>query len=351
MNGHAHNDLAVTFGLVDIARPREKERNMRARYFLVVAALFFGSPVMAESWVNNSSNYCLDTDGRAANGGSVRMWHCEQHPNQSWTVSPVSAGSFRLKNRGSNFCLDTDGLPRNGGPVRMWGCADHPNQLWEIQNLPADHYQLKNKASGFCLDTDGAAANGGAVRMWQCADHPHQSWTNTAGLDELNQISRTGTFGGPGGGPFELACPDGSFMTGLRARSGAWLDALSPVCSRWVRRSETLGEIDDQPFTGGGGGGETFIRCEGRRGVIVGIQMFQADNSDGSLGNMVVDCGDYKQPSQFWNKLGGSADYLGVSQRGPRVEKRRGWGLVAAGIYGKSGAFIDRLGLLCRRPR
>ena len=323
---------------------------MHTRYFLVVAALIIASPAMAESWVNNSSNYCLDTDGRAANGALVRMWKCEPHPNQTWTVFPVRAGTFWLRNRSSNFCLDTDGSPKNGGQVRMWGCVDHPNQLWEIQNLPAGHYRLKNKASGFCLDTDGAAANGGAVRMWQCVDHPHQSWTNTAGADEINRISRTDTFGGPGGGPFELACPDGSFMTGVRARSGAWLDALSPVCSRWVRSSETLGEIDNQPFTGGGGGGESFIRCAGRRGVIVGFQMKQADNSDASIGNLNVDCGDYKQPSEFWNKLGGSADYLGESARGKGVERRCGWGLVAAGIYGKSGAFIDRLGLLCRRP-
>ena len=322
---------------------------MRARYFQVIATLLIVSPAMAESWVNNSSNYCLDTDGRAANGSLVRMWKCDPHPNQTWTVSPASAGSFRLKNRSSNFCLDTDGAPRNGGQVRMWGCVDHPNQLWEIQNLPAGRYRLKNRASGFCLDTDGAAANGGAVRMWQCVDHPNQRWTNTADFEEMNRISPTGTFGGPGGGSFESACPAGSFLTGLRARSGAWLDAVSPICGRWVGNKE-LADIDFLPFNGGGGGTESYIHCQGPRGVIVGIQMFQADNDDGSIGNMVVDCGDFKQPSQFWNKLPGSADYFGVSQRGPRVEKRCGWGLVAAGIYGRSGAYVDRLGLLCRRP-
>ena len=162
-------------------------------------------------------------------------------------------------------------------------------------------------------------------------------------------VSRTGTFGGPGGGRFELACPAGSVMTGLRARHGAWIDALAPVCSIWVRNSETLGEIDNQPFTGGNGGGSAFIRCAGRRGVVVGIEMFQADNSDGSVGHIVVNCGDFKQPEQFWNKLGGSADFLGQSQRGSRATEHCGPGMVAAGIFGKSGAFIDRLGLLCVR--
>jgi hypothetical protein len=234
----------------------------------------------------------------------------------------------------------------------MWPCVNHPNQLWRIESLSAGHYRLKNEAAGFCLDTDGAVANGGVVRMWQCVAHPHQSWRRTIPLDEPKQmpVSRTDTFGGPGGGPFELACPAGSVMTGLRARSGAWVDALSPVCSRWVGRSETLGEIEGQPFVGGGGGGELFIRCAGRRGVVVGLQMFQADNRDQSIGLINVDCTDYEHPSVFWNKLGGSADYLGQSQRGPRVEERCGSGLVAAGIHGKSGAFIDRLGLLCTQP-
>ncbi len=236
--------------------------------------------------------------------------------------------------------------------MRIWECVDHPNQLWDIENLPAGRFRLKNRASGFCLDSDGAATNGGAVRMWQCVAHPNQSWTNKAGADEINQVSRTDTFGGPGGGPFELMCPNGTFMTGLRARSGAWIDALSPICNVPVGRTEiTLGEIDAQAWTGGGGGGESFIRCQGRRGVLVGLEMFQANNRDRSVGHIVVNCGDFIQPSQFANKLPGSADYLGEATPSPRMIAHCGWGLVAVGIYGKSGAFIDRLGLICRRPK
>lgn len=116
--------------------------------------------------VNHSSSYCLDTDGRGANGGVVRMWNCVNHPNQLWEIQGA-----RLKNRASGFCLDTDGRAVNGGAVRMWTCVNHPNQLWEIRGD-----RLKNKASGFCLDSDGKAVNGGAVRMWECVIHPNQSW-------------------------------------------------------------------------------------------------------------------------------------------------------------------------------
>jgi hypothetical protein len=320
---------------------------MRAGYALVIATLLIAPPAMAERWVNKTSNFCLDTDGRAANGGVVRMWQCVSHPNQTWTESAIGNGSFQLHNRSSNFCLDTDGTARNGGQVRMWTCTNHPNQIWDIVYLPEGQYRLINKASGFCLDTDGVATNGAAVRMWECVRHTNQTWVSRATKGE---ISSTDSHGGRGGGGFELACPNRTFMTGLRARSGAWVDALSPVCSVWVGRSRTLGEIEDQPFTGGGGGGDSFVRCAGRRGVIVGVSLIQAENADLSLGSISVDCGDFEQPANFWNKLAGSADGIGESSRLVRVAEHCGAGLVAVGIYGNSGAYIDRLGLLCRPP-
>lgn len=163
----------------------------------------------------------------------------------------------------------------------------------------------------------------------------------------LLTVSRTSSFGGPGGGNFEIACPFGSVMTGLRARSGEWIDALSPICSRYVRGNQTLGEIDPQPFSGGNGGGEAFIRCAPRRGVIVGLELFQADNRWGSVGHIVVNCGDYLKPSQFWNKLPGSADFLGQSQRGRRATLKCASPLIAGGIFGRSGIYVDRLGLSC----
>src|SRR5262245_4300144 len=159
--------------------------------------------------------------------------------------------------------------------------------------------------------------------------------------------SRTTTFGGPGGGEFEISCPFGSVMTGIRARHGEWIDALAPICSRYVRAQQTLGEIGPQPFAGGKGGGEAFIRCQPRRGVIVGLEVFQANNKWGSVGHIVVNCGDYLQPERFANKLPGSADFLGQSQRGTRSTLKCAPPLVAAVIIGKSGIYVDRIGLTC----
>jgi hypothetical protein len=112
----------------------------------------------------------------------------------------------------------------------------------------------------------------------------------------LVKVERTGSFGGPGGGNYEISFPFGSVMIGLRARHGAWIDALAPICARWVRSSRTLGEIDPQPFTGGRGGGEAFMRCQGPRGVVVGLELMRADNEWASVGHIIINCGDYLDP-------------------------------------------------------
>lgn len=143
--------------------------------FLLVLMLSTGT-AGADKLVNMSSRYCLDTDGRVVNGGAVRVWGCQQHPNQTWTIVRMDARYFRLVNESSGFCLDTDGVPVNGGNVRVWSCVDHSNQLWEIFRFSGSRYRLKNKASGFCLDTNGEAVNGGLVRTWECVDHPNQFW-------------------------------------------------------------------------------------------------------------------------------------------------------------------------------
>lgn len=161
----------------------------------------------------------------------------------------------------------------------------------------------------------------------------------------------TGAVGGRGGGPFTLACPSGMAMVGVRGRYGAWVDAIAPICAIWVAGGRTLGSIDEQPGTGGGGGGPGWMRCEGRRGVAVGLLVWQAANEDRSVGRVLLECGQYDDPRRRANNLPGGALAFGESIGGPRVELRCGPDEVAVGLYGRSGAFIDRLGLLCQRSR
>jgi hypothetical protein len=162
----------------------------------------------------------------------------------------------------------------------------------------------------------------------------------------------TESVGGTGGGPFRLSCPSGMVMVGVKARHGAWVDALAPICAIWVRGNRTLGEIDDQPGTGGAGGGPGWMRCQGPRGAVVGLWVWPVRRDNRRLvGRIVLECGDYQRPQQHANKLPGGADGIGQSFERERVELRCGPREVAAGLYGRSGAFIDRVGLFCERSR
>lgn len=172
----------------------------------------------------------------------------------------------------------------------------------------------------------------------------------TAGAQGGTSVSET--VGGTGGGPFRLSCPSGMAMVGVNARHGAWVDALAPICAVWVKGNRTLGEIDEQPGTGGGGGGRGWMRCQGPRGVVVGLWVWPVRRDNRRLiGRIVLECGDYEQPSRFANKLPGGADGIGQAVEPERAALRCGQNGVAVGLYGRSGAFIDRVGLLCERSR
>src|SRR5262245_22264497 len=62
----------------------------------------------------------------------------------------------------------------------------------------------------------------------------------------LVTVSRTSSFGGPGGGNYEIACPFGTVMIGLRARHGSWIDALAPICAKYIHTASTLAEVEPQ---------------------------------------------------------------------------------------------------------
>jgi hypothetical protein len=192
-----------------------------------------------------------------------------------------------------------------------------------------------------------AGVNRGAVGWWMAA--VGSAALLLAGPASAQRTTTTQSFGGNGGGPYKLQCPSGMAMVGIKGRFGAWVDAVAPVCAVWVAGSRTLGEIDDQPGTGGGGGGSAVMRCSGRRGVATGVAVWQADNEDRSVGRIVLECGDYLQPGVRRPLNPAAVMAFGESMGSGRVNLRCGPGEVAVGLLGRSGRFVDRIGLLCQR--
>lgn len=157
----------------------------------------------------------------------------------------------------------------------------------------------------------------------------------------------TNTVGGPGGGAFSFDCPPNTYLTGLRARHGAWIDAVAAECSSFNTSSQRLQSGVVSRNFGGKGGGEGAMRCARPRGVITGLEILPADNEQRTVGHIIINCGDLFEPGKFANKAGGSADYLGQATAHRRSIVKCPPDFVAVGIQGKHGVYVDRLGLRC----
>lgn len=145
-------------------------------------------------------------------------------------------------------------------------------------------------------------------------------------------------------------------MSGLNYREGDWVDALGPICSRYDRNAKRFVEIGGQPLIGGHRGGSGAIRCELPQGVVTHLTVTQAQNRDKSVGSIYMTCGDYLNPSQHINiRYSGNPndDYLigkgGIVNSTLQCPPP----LVAGGIFGMSGIYVDRVGMSCvdYRPR
>lgn len=156
--------------------------------------------------------------------------------------------------------------------------------------------------------------------------------------------------GGPGGSRFDFTCPNGSYLTGFQARHGEWIDSTTAECSYFNSKTNRLESGAKSPRFGGNGGGESSMRCQGPRGVVVGLTLHQATNRDKSLGHFLIDCADVFEPGKFANKAAGSVQYFGKATP-IRLAVRCPPNYVADGIRGQSGKYLDRLGLNCiRKP-
>jgi len=84
------------------------------------------------------------------------------------------------------------------------------------------------------------------------------------------------------GSKFIDTCPIGSFLVGLAGRTGAWIDAVQPVCASWDAEHQTAGAPMRKSEHGGSGGTAAVAMCPPRsavsgwesRRVIAGRAMF-----------------------------------------------------------------------------
>lgn len=158
----------------------------------------------------------------------------------------------------------------------------------------------------------------------------------------------TPAIGGNGGGEFHAMCPGKLKMIGIGGRTGSWIDALYPLCGTWDQAAQGFRLGANGTSAGGHGGGPAEVICPPSTAVgdweIARIRHGKATTvhyvrlscvTSTSSGARVVTTA----------RFGGTAQ----AQRGNVFQYRCPTTMLATGIYGRSGAFIDNAGLSCVR--
>ena len=162
---------------------------------------------------------------------------------------------------------------------------------------------------------------------------------------------RTAAEGGGGGGPFAASCPTGYMLRGLTVRSGSYIDAVTADCINPFKNLPPL-SIDERRvgFYGGNGGGEASVLCANKQnpyemGVISGMVTERIR----AVTSLQFRCGPTPP---------GSPDDVSYTPNAGGPDKpswhksllRCPVGLVPTGVFGRSGKWVDQIGLICDNP-
>jgi hypothetical protein len=190
--------------------------------------------------------------------------------------------------------------------------------------------------------------------------------------------------GGNGGGQFVARCPESQYLAGVELRTGDDVDAIRPLCVTTYGPHDTSavpltkgsglrstgiptllgGTVQqlDEGWYGGAGGGLRNLVCPNDTPIVTGIYIGAEGVETTVVNNIHLFCGiaaakqqanDY--PSAVFDgpyakdTYGAFGSGNGVTLRSDT--QRCPAGTVAAGISGRSGVWLDAVGLICGEPK
>ena len=156
--------------------------------------------------------------------------------------------------------------------------------------------------------------------------------------------------GGPGGGSFRSDCR-GGFLAGFNFRAGAFVDAIAPKCASFIDAQQQFGPRSALMLKGGTGGGPASRECD-RTSYVVGIKFgFTRDGDAPKYVDYVeLICKPIAtgQETRVCLDTGNGCPDAHPERPSLRAATQRcSDGEAATGIHGRSGVYVDALGLIC----
>lgn len=159
--------------------------------------------------------------------------------------------------------------------------------------------------------------------------------------------------GGGGGSQFSARCPQGQLLTGFDLRAGDWVEAIRPICVAAYGPAD-IGRFE--PFSsyfGGNGGGARQLVCPRNTPIVTGMYIWASGVRTESVVQLNLFCGvaaTDQTPSEVAAAVfegGGGPNWVHYSEDTQRCPTS----LVAVGINGRSGIWVDAVGLICGVPK
>lgn len=176
--------------------------------------------------------------------------------------------------------------------------------------------------------------------------------------------------GGDGGGPFEARCPQGQLLTGVDLLTGDDADAIKPLCVK-ASGSNEVGPAVPGGIWFGGKGGPKAVRliCPTEEPFVVAMYVDAQGVATVIVNHIGLTCG---RVDGTWSGFD-DVDFFGVDHNAGRrntLPSVLGWyfsnapdrvpsvsdldrcpaGLLGVGITGRSGVWLDAVGLICGEP-
>jgi len=180
--------------------------------------------------------------------------------------------------------------------------------------------------------------------------------------------------GGGGGGQFVARCQPGQLLTGLDLLTGDDVDAIQPLCVKASGPTE-VGPITPGARWFGGNGGPKLVRiaCPKETPIVIGMSVRAQGVATLIVNGISLQCGradaiqpeypgsaKFEEPDKNYDYTHPGRSFLGLAIFNPRADKVpeiRGSetcfnnGMVAVGINGRSGIWLDAVGLICGEPK